>query len=193
LGTSSDRDTITRLLREVRSLEDVGERNRLFAAVYEELRRMARNMMRGERSDHTLRPTALVHEAFVRLLEQDRPAWESRVHFFGIAARAMRQVLVDHARERDAQKRGRGWQRVTLDEALEAGPARGCEILDLDAALTKLGSLDARAARVAEMRAFGGMTVSEVAQALGVSPRTVDDDWAMARLWLSRELGGPAA
>jgi RNA polymerase sigma factor (TIGR02999 family) len=165
----------------------------LFEHLYDDLRQVARRLMRAERSDHTLRPTALVHETYIRLAGGKDLAFESRAHFFGVAARAMRQILVDHARERAAQKRGGGLERVTLEEALEAGSAPTYDILDLDAALGRLMRLDERAARVAEMRAFAGMTVDEIAQALAIAPRTVDDDWAVARLWLSRELAPPAS
>jgi RNA polymerase sigma factor (TIGR02999 family) len=185
-----DRETITRLLEEIRSLgdADVDARNRLFTAVYNELHRIAQNLMRGERGDHTLRPTALVHEAFVRLVE-DSAAWDSRVHFFGIAARVMRHVLVDHARARGAEKRGGGRTRVTLTDEVDDGAERPWEILRLHSALEKLAREDDRVARVAELRIFAGLTGSEAAHVLHISARTADGDWTMARLWLRRELG----
>jgi RNA polymerase sigma factor (TIGR02999 family) len=182
------------LLQSMRVGGEAAEQARgiLFDRLYHDLRHVARRLMRGERRGHTLRPTALVHEAYIRLVGQETPAFENRVHFLGVAARAMRQILVDHARERAAQKRGGGLERVTLEESLEVGPTPTYDILDFDAALRKLMSLDERAARVAEMRALAGMSVEEVAQVLGVSERTVDGDWAVARLWLSRELEHPS-
>jgi RNA polymerase sigma factor (TIGR02999 family) len=168
-------------------------RGALFAQLYSDLRNVARRLMQEERHNHTLRPTALVHEVYIRLTGQKDLAFESRAHFFGVATRAMRQILVDYAREHAALKRGGGLKQITLEEALKAGATPTYDILDLDAALEKLTRLDERAARVAEMRAFAGMTVEEIALALGISPRTVDGDWAVARLWLSRELAGTAS
>ncbi len=165
----------------------------LFDAVYAELKQLAADLMRSERSGHTLRPTALVHEAYLRLVDAKSVSWENRAHFFGIGARIMRQILVDHAREKGAAKRGGGLQRVTLDEALAEEAAPDLEILDLDRALGKLGRLDERAAQVVELRAFGGLEMREIAAALGVSRRTVTSDWKMARMWLARELSGEAA
>lgn len=167
---------------------DVSER--LLALVYEELRRTANALMARERVGHTLQPTALVHEAYLRLVHQDEVMWTDRAHFLGIAARSMRQILVDHARVRSAEKRGGGLQRVTLDDGLLSDTDEELELLLLDDALEKLAQLDERASKVAEMRLFGGMTVDETAHALAVSKRTVDGDWQTARLWLSRELRG---
>ncbi len=164
------------------------EWERLLERVYAELRRVAGSLMSRERRGHTLQPTALVHEAFVRLVNQDSVQWSGRAHFLAVAARCMRNVLVDHARARNADKRGGGRHAVTLDDGLFGGDDREFETLLLHDAIDKLASLDERAARVAEMRLFGGMTVKETAHALGVSLRTVDGDWATARLWLSREL-----
>lgn len=161
---------------------------RLYGAVYEELRVLAQRLMRGERVSHTLQPTALVHEAYLKLVDGARSGWDSRAHFFGTAARAMRQVLVDHARKHRASKRGGELQRVTLDEAL-AGPGQlDFEILALNEALEKLARHDERMARVIELRIFAGMSAKETAHILGVSKRTVDEDWRMARMWLAREL-----
>jgi len=171
---------------------DAAEANqRIFTATYQELRRLAAHLMRAERDGHTLRPTALVHEAFLRLVDGRQIAWTSRAHFFGIAARAMRQVLVDHARRRSARKRGARWTHVTLDEAMSApdgDPDAGLEILSLHEALEHLSSLDGRMAHVVELKVFGGLTMEEVAGALGVSKRTAENDWTVARTWLSREL-----
>jgi RNA polymerase sigma-70 factor (ECF subfamily) len=166
--------------------------SRMFAVVYDELLAIARSLMRSERPGSTLRPTALVHEAFIRLVEQDDLRWENRAHFFGIAGRAMRQILVDHARARAAVKRGGGLTRITLGEADAVGPVPDLDVLDLDAALEKLAGLDPRAARVVEMRLFGGLGMVEVAHVLGVSKRTAEGDWAMARMFLAHELEGGA-
>jgi RNA polymerase sigma-70 factor (ECF subfamily) len=160
----------------------------LVEALYPELRRLAAHLMRRERDGHTLQPTAVVHEAFVRLVHQRSVDWHDRAHFLGIAARVMRQVLIDHARRRGAGKRGANPDRVTLDEALAAGDDPALGVLALDDVLTRLADVDPRGAQVAELRIFGGLTVQETAHALGVSARTIHTDWAMARLWLAREL-----
>jgi len=165
---------------------------RIFPIVYDELLGIARHLMRSQRRDSTLRPTALVHEAYLHLVAQDGLSWESRAHFFGIASRAMRQILVDHAREKAASKRGGGLTRVTLDETMAPESVPDFEVLDLDKALEKLATVDPRAARVVEMRVFAGLAMREVAHVLGVSKRTADEDWAMARLFLTRELTGGA-
>jgi len=190
LEAGSSRDEVTRLLLEVRSLhgEDPVAAGRLFSVVYDELRRLAAAIVR--RSPGGLRPTELVHEAYLRLVDANRVAWEDRTHFFGIAARAMRQVLVDHAREHAALKRGGDWTRVTLSENLKILPDPIVEVLDLHTAIEKLSGLNARVALVVELRAFGGLEMQEVAQELGVSKRTVEGDWTFARMWLARELGG---
>jgi RNA polymerase sigma factor (TIGR02999 family) len=174
-------------------LQDSAASDRLLKALYPELKRLAAGLMRRERAGLTLQATALVHEAYMKLVDGAQAGWESRGHFLGIAARAMRQILVDHARSRAAAKRGGGWQRITLDTGL--GPDRDAafEILALHDALDRLAAVDPRAARGVELRVFGGMTVEETAQVLGVSRRTVDADWAMARMWLARELGDGAA
>lgn len=180
------RSEVTRLLQDL----DAGGRDRLLDLLYDELRRTAGRLMARERVEHTLQPTALVHEAWLRLGDVDRLQWTDRAHFLGIAARCMRQVLVDHARAKAAAKRGGGRHQVTLDEGMLVGDGRALELLALDQAMARLAEVDARAAGVAERRIFAGMTVDEVAHDLGVSPRTVDGDWAMARLWLTRELEG---
>lgn len=149
--------------------------------------------MRNERADHTLQPTALVHEAYVKLADGTRVAWKGRAHFFGVAARAMRQILVDHARRHLAAKRGGVRHRVTLTGCEPVDPHDAVEILELDELLERFSALDSRAARVVELRVFGGLSVPEAAHLLGVSPRTVDGDWAVARMWLSRELGSRGA
>jgi RNA polymerase sigma factor (TIGR02999 family) len=185
------RSEVTRLLLERNARGDGGAdaSRRLFELVYDELRRLAASLMRRERAEHTLQPTALVHEAFLRLTGATGIEWQDRAHFMGIAARAMRQILVDHARRHRAAKRGGGLTRVTLSGAEPAAPEEAAEILDLHEALERFAALDRRAAQVVELRVFGGLSVQEVAHLLEVSPRTVDGDWAVARMWLSRELG----
>lgn len=162
--------------------------DRVFELAYAELRRLASDLMRRERTDHTLRPTALVNEAYLRLVDDSRVEWQSRAHFFGIAARAMRQILVEHARRRGAAKRGGGRARVTLDSGIALSAAPDITLIRLDEILSKLADFDARMARIVELRVFAGMNVREVAHVLGVSSRTVDNDWSVAKMWVSREL-----
>jgi len=190
------RETVTRLLMRLHGAdaETRGETLRqVVELLYPELRRLASGMMRRERQGHTLQPTALVHEAFLDLVDQSSVDWEGRAHFMASAARVMRHILVDHARGRASQKRGGGLPHLTLDETLGVGtPGRSLEILHLDQALDRLAALDARAAQVIELRVFGGLTVDEAAAVLGVSKRTVDADWSVARMWLARELSASA-
>ncbi len=162
--------------------------DRLMPAVYEELHRLAGRYLSHERSDHTLQATALVHEAYVRLVDQRSVRWQNRAHFFGIAAQLMRRVLVDHARRRDAVKRGDGARALSLEEADGQTPSEPLDILELDRALERLTALDGEQGRIVEMRFFGGLTVEESAEVLGVSPRTVKRQWRAARAWLYREL-----
>ncbi len=161
----------------------------LLPDAYAELRRRAEDYLRRERADHTLQPTALVHEAYAKLVDGDSDhPYRDRAHFVASSARAMREILVDHARAKGAQKRGANAARVTLHEA--ATPAdRGVDLLELHEALTRLAELDARKARMVELRFFGGLTIDEIAAELGVSHMTVSNDWRMAQAWLSRELG----
>ena len=166
-------------------------REALLAATYDQLRRIAGALMRRERPGHTLQPTELVHDAWFKLVDQTRVAWVDRVHFLNIAGRAMRQVLVDHARRHGALKRAAAVQRVTFDDDAGHGSAASFEVLALHEALERFSVLDPRAAQIVESRVFGGMTVEEVAHVLGVSPRTVELDWTVARRWLARELKGP--
>ena len=161
---------------------------RLAELLYPELRRIAARLMRSERRGHTLQPTAVVHEAFMRLVDSGTIEWQDRAHFLGIAARVMRRILIEHARRRGAAKRGADIDRVTLDEAVVQGDDASIGLLDLDDVLTRFAEVDDRGARVAELRIFGGLTVRETAEELGVSSRTVNGDWAVARLWLAREL-----
>ena len=163
---------------------------RLLPLVEAELRRLARRRMAGERRGHTLQPTALVNEAFLRLVDARSVPWQDRAHFFGISARLMRRVLVDHARSRGYQKRGGGIQRVTLTDGLALAAERTLDLVALDRALEELGAIDARKARVIELRFFGGLSVEETAEALHVSTDTIKRDWRLAKLWLLRQLEG---
>ena len=162
----------------------------LVPLVEAELRRLARVYMARERRDHTLQATALVNEAFVRLIGAQDVRWQDRAHFLGIAARLMRRVLVDHARTRGFQKRGGRDRKVSLDDAMLVSPAPDVDVLALDRALEALGAVDPRKSRVVEMRYFGGMTVEETADTLHVSTDTVKRDWRLAKMWLLRELEG---
>jgi RNA polymerase sigma factor (TIGR02999 family) len=157
----------------------------LLPLVYDELRAIAAQKMRSERADHTLQPTALVNEAFLRLVDQTRVQWQGRAHFCAVAASMMRRILVDHARRRDADKRGAGQRPVVLDEAFApSGGQNPVDIVALDDLLNRLAELNERHARVVELRFFGGLTVEETAHALGISPATVKNDWRAARAWL---------
>jgi RNA polymerase sigma-70 factor (ECF subfamily) len=168
-----------------------GDRSALDALVplvYAELHRLARHYIRGERPGRTLQTTALVHEAYLRLIDASRVRWESRAHFFAVSAQLMRRILVDAARTRGARKRGGDVPRVSLDDGIDVATARGDDLVALDDALTVLAALDPRKERVVELRYFGGLTVEETAEALNVSVDTVMRDWKLARLWLHREL-----
>lgn len=160
---------------------------RLFAIIYDELRKLSAYHRRREASHHSLQTTALVHEAYLRLAGQQRVSWKNRGHFFAVAAQAMRRVLVDHARRRKAAKRGRGLEASPLDSVALAMES-SVDLVDLDIALDRLARLDPREAQVVELRFFAGLTMPEVAQALGVSRATVEREWAAARAWLRREL-----
>lgn len=162
----------------------------LFPLVYAELRRMASREMRREHRGRTLQTTALVHEAYLRLLKDASLSFENRAHFLGIAARAMREVLIDRSRARAAKKRGGREIRVTLDEARLPAPDAGVPVDDLDRALARLADVSPRAARVVEMRFFGGLSVEETSAAMNISPATVKREWALARAWLHRDLTG---
>ena len=177
---------VTTLLRAWRR-GDQAAFERLTPLVYDQLRRRARHYLRGERPNHTLRPTALVHEAYLRLVNLDQVDWQDRSHFFALAARQMRRILVDSARARRYQKRGGGAVSVTFDEAL-AVSRRDPDLVALDDALELLAQQDERKVRVVELRFFGGLTNDEIAEALGISSDTVTRDWQMAKLWLRRAL-----
>ncbi len=178
---------MTQLLADVRDGER-GAFDQLLAAVYDELRQVAQRQMRKEREGHTLNTTGLVHEAYLKLVDQTQVDWRDRAHFFGIASRAMRQILVDHARRRGAQKRGGAWRQTTLEPGELPAEMPAAEVLALDDALDRLDKLDERLRQVVEYRFFGGMTEEEIAEALGITARTVQRDWAKARAWLYKEL-----
>jgi len=163
--------------------------NELLPIVYGELRRIASRQLKGERAGHTLQPTALVHEVYLRLVDQRQVDWRNRAHFFGAAAEVMRRILVDHARRHTAGKRGHGMPSVALGEASETAAADGIPVLALDLALQRLARLDQDLARIVELRAFGGLTIEEAACLLDVSPSTAKREWRTAKAWLGRELG----
>ena len=162
----------------------------LMPLVYDEFRQLAGDYLRQETRAHTLQPTALVHEAYMRLIDQTRVNWQGRTHFFAVGAQAMRRILVDHARGKGRAKRGGGWQRIALDETLMVSSHNDADVLAVDEAIDRLAKLDPRQARIVELRFFGGLTVEEVAEVLGVSKRTVENDWKIVRAWLRRELAG---
>lgn len=170
---------------------DVGARDQLMPLMYDELRRRAAAFIRRERVDHTLQPTALVHEVYLRLVGQERAAWHNRAQFLAIASEMMRRILVDHARRRKMAKRSGRFQRVTLVEEAALGPPRDLDLLDLDSALVELAAFDARKARVAELRFFGGLSLEEVGVVLNTSVATAMRDWQAARAWLFKRLSRP--
>jgi RNA polymerase sigma factor (TIGR02999 family) len=184
----ASRDEVTNLLRSWgRGEEDAA--NRLLAVIYDDLHAQAARAMRREGGEHTLQATALVHEAYLRLVDQKHVDWKNRAHFFAIAAQSMRRVLVDHARGRLAEKRGGGVEKVTLsDAAVGSNDDDAVDVLALHDALERLAALDPDQARVVELRYFGGMNIDETAEALGISAATVKREWAVARAWLKREL-----
>ena len=184
---SEKNEDITQILQQW-SDGDANAVERLFPFVYDELRRLARNYLAKERAGHTLQPTALVHEAYLRLINQDRTTWQSRVHFYAVAANMMRRILVNHARDRRAQKRGGDFQIVSLNENLDAAGENTLDVVRLDEALQNLEKFDERKSRVVELRFFGGLTEKEISTILEVSEKTVRRDWTMAKMWLQREL-----
>ena len=179
---------ITQLLSEIKSgRQEV--LNELLPLVYDELRRLADSYLRRERANHTLQPTALVHEAYIRLVGQKPIDWQNRAHFFGVSARLMREILIDYARAKNRQKRGGDFQtKIALDEAVSFRNGRDLDVLALDEALTRLEHLDAEQSRIVELRFFGGLTLEETAEVLNVSLSTVKREWQSAKLWLLREL-----
>lgn len=183
-------DSSTRINR---LLADWGQGNEeareaLIPVVYNELRRQARRHLRGERPDHTLESAALVNEAYMRLVRQESPQWQNRAHFFGVAAQLMRHILVDHARNRLAAKRGAGAPRLALDPELAPAQKPEIDLVALDDAISRLAALDSQQGRLIELRFFGGLSIEETAVVLGISPATVKREWVTARAWLRREL-----
>jgi RNA polymerase sigma factor (TIGR02999 family) len=182
---SANPKEITQLLSRF-SAGDRGVEDQILALVYKDLRRLARHYLAQERRDHTLQATALVHEAYMRISQQNGVKWENRAHFFAVAARAMRRILIDHARGVKAEKRG--GHKVSLESALLYSDAQSVELLALDEALTRLATWDPRQAQVVEMKFFAGLSVEEIAQVLNIGVRTVKRDWSLARAWLYGEL-----
>lgn len=185
---AAESHTVTQMLAE---WSDSGNRealDKLMPIVYEELRRQAARYLKHERQGHTLQTTALVHEAYVRLIDQAGVRWQNRAHFYGIAAEMMRRILVDHARKRNAAKRGGDAVKVTLNEEVQPAPEQNLDLIAVDEALNRLAALDQQQARVVELRFFGGLNVEETAEVLGISDRTVKRDWSVARAWIRREL-----
>ena len=167
---------------------DVAARDRLMSVVYLDLHRRAAAYLRRERAGDTLQPSALVHEAYLRLVDQRRVVWQNRGQFFGVASQMMRRILVDRARARKMAKRSGQWVRVTFDDAAKATPPENVDVLDLDAALVRLSAVDARKAQLVELRFFGGLSLEQAGETLGISLATAERDWQAARAWLSKEL-----
>jgi RNA polymerase sigma factor (TIGR02999 family) len=185
--TDTNSGDVTVLLAELTSGSEEAA-SRLIPLVYHELRRLANLYMRRERGDHTLQPTALVHEAYLKLVNQRSVTWQSKAHFLGVAAQVMRRILTDHARGHLCEKRKGGQQVIPLDEALVFSTEQSQDFLMLDEALDRLEEMDPRQSRIVELRFYGGLTVEETAGVLGVSPKTVKRDWSMAKAWLHGEL-----
>ena len=164
--------------------------DQLMPLIYDELRQIARGYLQGERADHTLQATGLVHEAYLRMVDQTNTTWQNRAHFFGVAAGVMRRVLVDHARRHRTAKRGGKWDKLEFDEALAPGLSRSVDLVALDDALLDLAKIDPRQSQVVELRFFGGLTNEEAAEVLDVSPRTIKREWRRAKAWLRREIIG---
>jgi len=186
-ASSTAQHRVTQLLQQWSHGDDAAVIE-LTPLVYEELRRLAHHYMEGQRPNHTLQTTALVNEAYLRLADQTNPNWQSRAHFFAVAARAMRQILVSYARSNRAQKRGGGGARIELDEAAILSPEQSKEIVDLHEALERLSMLDSRKAQVVELKFFGGLNYDEIAEVLKIARATVRRDWEFAKLWLYTEL-----
>jgi RNA polymerase sigma factor (TIGR02999 family) len=183
----TDAQPVTELLRDYREGNEEAF-DRLFPLVYDELRRIAHHLLKRERADHTFSTTALVHECYLNLADRTQCSFQDRAHFFAIAARAMRHLLIDYARKRNAQKRGGDRQRVTLDQEMVSVEEQAADLLALDHALDQLSDRSPRMGRIVECRFFGGLTVQETAEALGVSSRTVQRDWTRAKAYLHRAL-----
>ena len=178
---------VTQLLRRW-SDGDSAAREALIPLVYDELRRVARHCLASQRSDHTLQSTALVHEAYLRLVVRTSVHWENRVHFFAVAAQLMRRILVDHARKQRAAKRGGNHVTLVLDESLDLPKKRAVDLIALDDALTGLAALDSRQSQIVELRFFGGLSIEDASHVLGISPATVKREWATARAWLYEQM-----
>lgn len=184
----NNQEIVTRMLRNAQA-GDRGALDELFPIIYRELRRIASHQLSKERSDHTLQPTALVHEAYIRLIDQHSVNWQNRAHFFSIAAETMRRILVNYAVQRNAQKRGAGATRIELDEGISYhDQMRELDLVALDDALKNLEEFDATQAKIVELRFFGGLTVEETAEVLGVSDSTIKREWRMAKSWLKTKL-----
>lgn len=189
----SDIRNTTAILERLKAGDDSAA-GQLLPIVYKELRALAGHMFQDEPSHHTLQPTAIVHEAYLRLVSTPDGSWTGRAHFLAVAAKAMRQILIDYARRRNAAKRGgRGWNRMTLDRALDVMESNMIDATDLDEALSRLATRSDRQARIVELRVFGGLTVDEVSQVMNLGRTTVNSDWTIAKAWLKRELLGDKA
>jgi RNA polymerase sigma factor (TIGR02999 family) len=183
----ANREAVTQMLN-AWGKGDQKSLDKLLPLVYDELRRLAASYLRRERPDHTLQPTALVHEAYFRLIDQREVSWQNRAHFFGIAAQIMRRILVDHARSHLYAKRGGGAQKLSLDEVICLPDQKEVELTALDEALNKLEAIDPRQSRIIELRYFGGLSIEATAEVLGISSATVKREWSMARAWLHRQI-----
>jgi len=186
-----EQENITELLLEFSNGKAIAV-DALLPIVYDELKRLASNYLRRERSNHTLQPTALVHEAYIRLIDQTRVNWQNRAHFFGIAANVMRRILVDHARQRNAEKRGAEFQKFSLDENVDKAVELSSELVALDDALKELAKVDPNNARLVELRYFGGLTFEETAEVMNVSVITAKRHWRVARAWLYGQINQTA-
>jgi RNA polymerase sigma factor (TIGR02999 family) len=184
---AASQEEVTQLLIQWRE-GNQGALDQLLPLVYDELRRLANAYLRKERPDHTLQSTALVHEAYLRLIGQREIQWQNRAQFFGVAAQMIRRILVDHARGRISAKRGGGAPKLSLDEGLAVAGGKGLDLVALDDALAALGVIDPQQCRIVELRFFGGLSIEETAEVIGVSTATVKRDWSVARAWLFREL-----
>ena len=184
---SQSTDNVTKLLLDL-SGGDRSAVDLLLPVIYDELRRLAANYLRRERPDHTLQPTALVHEAYLHLVDQTRVNWQNRAHFFGVAAQIMRRLLIDHARKHNAEKRGQDYEKLSLDENIDRLVERSEDLIALDDALNALAAFDEQKARLVELRYFGGLSIEETADVLGVTPTTVKRHWRLAKAWLYGEL-----
>jgi len=185
--TTSSQHEVTKLLFRLTD-GDGAVLDELLPLVYAELRRLASSYLRRERHDHTLQPTALVHEAYIRMIDQTQAQWQNRAHFFGVAAQMMRRILIDHARAQQADKRGGEFQKISLDENIDVSGNRADELVALDDALKRLAEIDPQKSRLVELRFFGGLSVEETAEVLGVSAPTVKRHWRLAKAWLYGEV-----